>query len=125
MFLILLLMVTSSSFANWSVPQEVVTGTWGKGPGQFYYHRGETTDSFPQEFGVDKNGIIVIPDGPNKRIMLYNPDGTVKATLSKPVQLPDLDSSWGWPLGGFHLFSGGNSFIVDCNYQKMVADEEP
>ena len=113
-----LLLVTSLSIASWSGPQVVVTGSWGNGAGQFYWDGGNDIDSFPQKFGVDKNGLIVIPDSYNKRIVIYNPDGTIMTTVTKPVGLPDLDSSWGWPTH-FYLFTGGNSFIVDCNYQKM------
>ena len=125
LYVISLLSVSSLSLAGWSGPKEVVTGTWGRGPGQFYYHHGESTDSFPDYFGVDKHGIIVIPDETNKRITIYNANGTVKKVLSKPVDLPDLDSSGSWPPSGFHLFQGGNSFTVNCNYQKMGGGRGP
>jgi len=117
-------MATSPSFANWSGPQEVVVGIWGADLGQFYFASGDTIDSFPREFGVDKNGFIVIPDGGNKRIVIYNEDGTVKSTLAKPAELPDLDNIKKWPLG-FILYSGGNNFVVNCNYQKTSSGRGP
>ncbi len=114
---LLLASIPSLSFGGWSGPQEVITGTWGSGAGQFDFDAGDTTDFFPKEFGVDKDGHVVIPDEGNKRIVIYNSNGTIKNTLYKPSSLPDLDNSAGWP-SGFILYTGGNSFAIDCDYQK-------
>jgi hypothetical protein len=123
-FIFSLSIAPSLSFASWSGPQEVVVGTWGAGVGQFYFAAGDTTDSFPREFGADKDGFIVISDSGNKRIVIYNADGTFKTTLTKPAELPDLDSVKKWPYG-FILYSGGNSFMVNCNYQKTSSGRGP
>ena len=50
----------------------------GSGAGQFDFDAGDTTDFFPKEFGVDKDGHVVIPDEGNKRIVIYNSNGTIK-----------------------------------------------
>lgn len=105
--------------AAWKGPIEILSGKWGSETGEFYFEAGESGDSFPTKFGVDKNGLVVIPDEGNNRIVIYNPDGTINNTLHKPTSLPDLDNFVGWPID-FVLYPGGNSFVINCNYQKSA-----
>ena len=110
-----------NTFASWQWPQEVVSGTWGKKAGQFYFGAGDTDDTFPKVFGVDNDGVIVISDKGNNRIAIYNPNGQLRSTLLKPSVLSDIDS---WP-ASFVLYSGGNSFAVKCEYQKTDIGKKP
>ena len=81
-------------------------------------------DFFTQVFGVDKDGLIIIPDAGNKRISIYNIDGQLRNTLLKPSALPDIDNLRKWPTN-FVLYPGGNSFAIDCDYQKMDNGRKP
>lgn len=104
-------------FAAWQGPQEVLSGTWGTGTGQFYLFKGDSGDYYPKDISIDKNGLIIIPDEENNRIVIYKPDGKLMNTLLKPAALPDIDSD-SWP-SNFVLYPGGNSFAIDCEYKKM------
>jgi hypothetical protein len=115
----LVIIIPTVSFASWTGPQTIISATWGTGAGQFSIFHVESGDVFPDQFGVDVNGLVVIPDIINKRIVIYNPDGTIKNTIYKPASLPALDNVGQWPTD-FVLYPGGNSFVIDCNYQKAV-----
>ena len=122
--LTIITIIPVGAFAAWTGPQDVLSGTWGSGIGQFYLFQGESVDFLPKIISVDKNGIIVIPDEGNKRITIYNPDGTIRNTLFKPSALPTIDNSGNWP-DDFVSYPGGNSFTIDCEYQKTANGRKP
>ena len=111
-------------FASWTGPQVIVRATWGSGTNQFYFKRYVPEDAFPKEFGVDKNGTIVIPDWGNYRVVFYNSDGTINKIISKPAGLPPEDSNYGWPEDFAH-FSDGNSFAITCDHKKIPGGLKP
>jgi len=115
---------SSTSYASWSEKQEVISGTWGEGEGQFYFNAGDSFDSFPQKIGIDVNGMILLPDKGNKRIYIYNSDGSISKILTKPPTLPVEDSLYGWP-NGLVLFEGGDSFVIWCEYEKISGGVRP
>lgn len=111
-------------YAEWIGPQEIIVGTWGSEVGQFYFGSGDTTDSFPREFGVDKDGVILISDEDNKRLLIYNSDGSLRKMITKPTELPAEDSVYGWP-SGLAVYSGGNSVAISCEYKRVADGIQP
>ncbi len=116
--------LVSRAYGGWIGPQEVVSGTWGSGAGQFYFASGDSFDSFPKNINVDKDGVILISDENNKRIVFYNKDGNLKKIITPPSEFPKEDSVYGWP-SSFSLYRGGKSFVVDCEYQKIPNGIQP
>jgi len=112
-FLLAMMLQPNSLYANWTGPAGKVVGEWGSSPGQFYYEAGETVDDYPREFGVDKDGFIVIADESNKRIQIFNPDGTLKKIITPLSQLPVSDALLGWP-SRLKVATDGNSILIDC-----------
>ncbi len=104
-------------FAAWQGPQEVLFGAWGNGIGQFDIDKYRNV--YPGDIYVDKDRLIVIPDRANKRIVIYQSDGKLLKTLHRPSELPALDDYGAWP-SGFVMYPGGNSFVIDCEYQKSA-----
>ena len=114
--IIFILTCPNLTFAAWQRPQEILSGTWGTAAGQFSPVEGSLCDC---DFFVDKNGMILIPDGTNKRVAVYSADGKLINYIYKPALLPALDNAGVWP-HNFALYLGGNSFASDCEYKKLV-----
>ncbi len=91
--------------AGWVGPKEVVKGKWGTGPNQFYYSSGDSGESFPQHFGVDASGRIVISDEVNRRIQVFSHLGQ----LQKIVTRPDAANNNQWP---FEVYVHPNGAFV-------------
>ena len=109
-------------FAAWQGPLDILSGTWGKGAGKFGPVLGNLCYCY---FAVDKDGMILIHDGKNKRIAVYDATGKLNNYIYKPAVLPALDSLGIWPEGGFVLYSGGNSLAIDCEYEKTKFGKKP
>jgi len=84
-------------------PVTVVTGTWGKEPGQFFFtpfgqggylKTTDTGDDFPHDFGVDKQGKIYINDDMNRRIQVFSSSGKLLKTMNAPQE---TGGQLGWP----------------------------
>jgi len=87
-------LLTLKAWADWSDPQNVVVGTWGSDPGQFFFGTGGTFDSFPRNFGVDNQGRVFINDESNARIQLFRNTGSLEKIITAPQ---DINTSLGWP----------------------------
>ncbi len=90
----LLISWPAAVLGSWAGPQEVVTGIWGKSPGQFYFEAGDAGDDFPRKFGVDNQGRIFISDEANARIQVFSTAGSLEKTITAPQ---GLNTSLGWP----------------------------
>lgn len=82
----ILLITVDSVYAGWQGPIEVVSGGWGKAPGQFGIEYGDSGDNFPRSIGVTKSGRIVIADPINEILHTFNSDGSFLKDIVKPVQ---------------------------------------
>jgi len=108
------------SYSGWIGPQEVLSGTWGTGVGQFYYFAGDSFDFFPKRFGIDTNGNIFINDKANKRIQIFDSAGTLKKVVMAPSGFNIIR---GWPYdiyvhpnGSFIAsYEGPQKFFFDNN----------
>jgi hypothetical protein len=74
------------AFAGWVGPKVVVSGTWGKGPGQFGLLKGDSGDSFPRTFGISSNGKVAIGDSVNNKIIIFNNNGSFSCQVSNPTK---------------------------------------
>jgi hypothetical protein len=111
-------------FAGWTGPQQILSGSWGKDIGQFYYAFGDMFDEFPKTFAIDNNGLIIIADEGNSRITIFNGTGVLEKTITKPPELPQEDSAYGWP-SDLRMYVGGNSLVISCQYQKVPMGLRP
>jgi len=100
-----MLALPSFCLAGWVGPKEVVKGTWGTGPNQFYYSSGDSGESFPQHFGIDTSGRIVVSDEVNRRIQVFSHLGQ----LQKIVTRPDAANNYQWP---FEVYVHPNGAFV-------------
>jgi len=122
----ILLLVTLTCFpsigiAAWQAPVEIVRGNWGTNIGQFNLKQGGTTDIFPKDIGVDKEGSIAIADVANKRILIYNSDGTILRAIEKPAEIHVTY----WPRS-LLVHSSGNSLLANLyiyNYDGSILNK--
>ena len=96
------------TYAAWEGPTEVVSGGWGTENGQFGINYGDSIDQFPNMIVISTTRRILIGDSINKRIQVFNSDGT----FSNLITPKDLPASYAavvqWPL---NLFICGDSNI--------------
>jgi len=112
-------------FAEWIDPKEIVSGTWGKNTGQFYYESQDTFDAFPKNIGDDKNNNIIISDEGNRRVYVFMQNGKIKKIIQKPLELLDVDFAFGrWP-GEVILLPYNNLFIFSCDYKQVKKGYQP
>lgn len=123
-FIILTLSIGLNADATLKGPREIIKCTWGNNRNQFHFWEGESHVSFPQVFAVDKNDLIIIPDPGNKRIVIYNQNGTIKNIVSKPPELPDLDNLHKWPTF-FRLNEDDHTLAISCDYKKTPVGRGP
>jgi len=108
--LFIILSFSLSSYAGWTGPTTIVAGTWGTGTTQFGLEKGDTSDDFPQSFGISDNGRIIIADSINERLDVFNSDGSYMCSAKSPLQ-------WdGWPASV--LVNGSNCAVV--GYVEMT-----
>ena len=82
LIIITILCCSLNSYASWSGPITVVTGTWGKNIGQFGLEQGDTPayDMFSGPFYILYDGTIIIRDVLNRRFVRYSSSGTIITT---------------------------------------------
>jgi len=83
--LLLSVTITTTAFAEWSGPVEVVKSSWGINPEQVAIGRGDSVDEFPREFGVDSDGNIAIGDRIQNKIKIFSSKGLLKREISRPI----------------------------------------
>ncbi len=93
--LLTLAVLSETSYASWTEPAEVLSGTWGSNSGQFAIKHGDTGDSFPRAFCVSSSGVIAVADEFNSRVQTYKPDGALIASFGPK----SITESEGWKLG--------------------------
>lgn len=92
---IISLLCVPLAYGGWNIPTEIVSMTWGQGVGQVGIKKEDTFSRFPQQLLVTSDGVILVADELNNRVLVFNSDGTFRKTIS-PVGLPkDIDE---WPL---------------------------
>ncbi len=64
-------------FAGWSGPQAIIQGMWGTGDDQFGITSQDTSDFIPN-FNVTTEQKVVIRDGTNRRVKIYNFSGALE-----------------------------------------------
>ncbi len=122
------LMLASKGFCEWTGPNEVVSGTWGKANTQFGLVQGDTIayDRFPNTFGVTSGGKVVVGDSINERIVVFNGNGSFSCTISNPVTRKlwpyrVLVGSSGCAVVGYVEFT--HTFnIADCSLKGMASN---
>jgi len=95
-------------FGDLMGPVEVVIGSWGSSAKQFGKDQQDSGTFLPREFGVDKEGIIVIADKVNNRIQLFKPDGSLYTIINRPMEIKD--NLWPWTL---IVLPDGNSLMAE------------
>ena len=70
------LLFSELSFAGWTGPSEVLSGTWGNNPGQFAIQYGDTSDTFPTTIDISPSGKIAITEDQTlDRVQIFNSTG--------------------------------------------------
>lgn len=64
-------------YSAWSTDQEIISGQWGSAENQFGIMYQDDFDMFPR-FSVTSNNEIVVRDGQNSRVKVYNTTGSFK-----------------------------------------------
>lgn len=98
----------ASAHAAWQGPIHIVSGVWGSDNGQFAINYGDSGDQFPTMIVVSGSGKILIGDSINKRIQVFNADGSFSNLIMPkgfPASYPPVIQ---WPLS---LFICGDSSI--------------
>jgi hypothetical protein len=75
--LLLFITITSSAFAGWTEPIEVLNGGWGSGRSEFGVYEGDTDTWQPILSSVLPDGKIIISDHVNDRQVVFNDSGTL------------------------------------------------
>lgn len=112
--LIVLVLCPSLLFAEWSAPITFIKGKWGKSNDEFGITY-QDTDTWYPSFYVTSKGKIVVKDGANKRIKVYNDmgklDSIIPYRVGRSYKELTLADSYGF-LGDFIGYSkeGGNYY---------------
>ncbi len=113
--LLLLLCRTSSAWAAWSGPVEVLTGTWGAGQEQFGIRERYNGAVFPRTFIVDKDDTIIIADVVNKRAKIYNRKGNLRSIVNSRLIYNDVQL---WPTANMAARNGTLIVNFEDLYQQ-------
>lgn len=123
-----IVLFTSFAWAGWSLPQEIISGVWGGAPGEFYYSEGDTAESFPRDFGVDRQGRVYVSDELNSRVQIFTGSGILKKIIGAP---DSVDTSLGWPYslyvspeGAFVAgYDGPQKYFFDINWNFIKKED--
>jgi len=97
--------------AKYIEPITIIDGRWGNGDSDFGFESGDTADSFPGILHVDKLSNIIIGDGVNHRIKIYN----YKGILKNNFKYKDISPIGGWPMN-LKVKAGVGIFSI---YEKL------
>ena len=108
--------IVSWTYAAWQGPTSVLEGGWGSAQGQFGIVSGDTTDEFPSMVAISSSGRILIGDGFNKRIQIFNIDGTINKIITPSGFPTTYRLITYWPLslyicGDQNIYTERNEYI--------------
>lgn len=89
-----LMLHAASVWAGFTGPSTIIQGGWGSGDADFGFEPGDTMDSFPGLLLVDESGNIIIGDGVNFRVKIYDSAGNWQKNFSYKSITP----IGGWPM---------------------------
>ncbi len=92
-FILYLILQTTIAWAGFAGPSTIIQGNWGSGDTDFGFESGDTMDSFPGLVVVDEAGNVIIGDGVNSRIKIYDSSGNLQKSFSYKSISPGV----GWP----------------------------
>ncbi len=129
---VLIVLFPYSALAGWVGPTNVITALWGENPGQFYYPTGGTEPEFPENFGVDNFGNIVINDWGNNQIQIFDSQGILKHAVLPPLDLLALLKIAAWPRklyvhhsGDFLVYYGKNQYFYSADGAMIKKINDP
>ncbi|MCL5878751.1 MAG: hypothetical protein M1428_02990 [Deltaproteobacteria bacterium] len=73
----LVFLFAGNSYAGWTGPTTVLSGTWGTGTTQFGLEQGDSLDSYPKIIKLNDVGSIGVLDNVNNRIQLFDSSGNL------------------------------------------------
>jgi len=131
---LLVLLYNSEAFASWSGPNVTVQGSWGASDGQFGLHKAETKDEIPDSIVILSDGKILVDDGVNGVIKIFDVNGQFLKALeiwalgfwgldSDQVVSGKLDATGKTRIGVYSL-SKGQWLWVDNNRDIGYLSEE-
>ncbi len=122
-----LLIISTTAFAGWKGPETIVSGGWGDSAEEFGLWIGESVDSFPVNFGVDRFGKVYINDSLNQRVKVYSNIGELLNIVEKKGNSGGMHN---WPhslhvlsSGSFAITYGKNIKFYDGEFNKVLETE--
>jgi hypothetical protein len=101
--LLFFITITTSAYAAWTEPVEIISGKWGTASGEFEYEQDYIEITLPH-FKIDaKSKNIIVADVVNKRIKIYTQAGSI-VNIFGPTIPYEIEE--GWP---------GNLLGVKCH----------
>ena len=111
-YLFSMMCLASVALASFVGPSTVIQGSWGQGSTDFGFESSDPMDSFPGLVVVDEAGNILIGDGVNNRIKLYDSAGNWKNNITFKGINPGAS---GWP-ANLHAKANVGIFSI---YEKL------
>jgi len=93
-FIVAMFLKATTVWAGFTGPSTIIQGSWGAGDANFGFESGDTLDSFPGLLVVDETGNIIIGDGVNLRVKIYDATGVWKTNFTYNGITVELG---GWP----------------------------
>lgn len=124
-FLILLISTFPLNvFAGWSSPQQIIQGVWGSGDNQFGITNDDTSDLIPN-FNLTTDQKIVIRDGTNRRVKVYDSLGALVLIVPYKTNLSYKDltiaDSYGFSGDFIGYGSGGTNYFYRADQKLFIA----
>ena len=94
MLIFFIMLYSTVVWAGFTGPSTIIQGNWGSGDADFGFESGDTMDSFPGLLLVDDADKIIIGDGVNLRIKIYDSAGN----MGKNFTYKSITPIGGWPM---------------------------
>jgi hypothetical protein len=122
----LTLLTPSLIFAGWSEPELIISGSWGKGDGQFDKAEYDTDYNLPDIASILPDGTVLIHDTVNWKMMVFKENGELLKEVfwqmivnpkgEKVMHLPEY-----WIIGVDRYTKDGNIIIGSRNTAKLLS----
>lgn len=110
----------SSAYGAWQGPDIVLEGGWGSTTGQFGIRSGDAADEFPSMLAISPSGKVLVGDGFNIRIQIFNTDGSFNNSITPKGFPTSYRTATYWPLSLF--ICGDQNIYAERNEYIQIYD---